>query len=466
MAASTGFGFALRFVGLSQPATRVFDESFYARDACLYARLSEAICVGSRHAEVHPPLGKWLISAGIQVGGYNPMGWRSASLVAGTITIALVYVLAKRLLRSTVGAWFTATLLALDVLHFVLSRVAMLDVFVTMFSVLAFTLLAIERARAIQGHPASIGLRAGMGLACGAAVATKWSGVLTLIAVIWLVLAWRCRAQKGTSSFKRLGGAIRFEWKSVGATLIVLPLLTYTLTFVGVPMRAPETGAGNWFTSLWTIHTQMLTFHRHTIETTIASSPPWSWILIKRPVPFFVTEGATMREVWFGGNPLVWWPALACIFYLAMRWSRRQDPTDPAGFILIGFGVLYLPWFALTAPPFTWGRSLVFIFYLLPALPFLHLALGRTLQDLAQPRIRRAGGALILLLAGGGFVFLHPILTGRPISRAAWAARVGWFSDCERPPPHVLVLPDPNRPGSTVQVSVPSTDPPTGWCWE
>lgn len=466
MLGTTALGFLIRLIGLAEPVTRVFDESFYARDACLYARLSQAVCAGSQHAEVHPPLGKWLIAAGIRAAGYNPIGWRIASLAAGTITIALVYVLGKRLLRSTFMASLVATLMALDVLHFVLSRVAMLDVFVTMFSVAAFALLAGERARALCGRPPSATLRACVGVACGAAVASKWSGLLTLLAAIWLVLAWSCRTQEGTSSFQRLGRAIRSEAGSIGATLIAVPTLTYLVTFIGVPMRGAEEGLGNWLAGVWALQGQMLDFHRQTVQTTIASSPAWSWPLIRRPVPLFVTEGATIREIWFGGNPLVWWPALFCLLYLLIRWCRRQDPADAAGFILIGFGLLYLPWLALTSPPFTWGRSLVFIFYLLPALPFLPLAIGRTLQQVGSRKVRQIGAAVIITVAAGGFAFLYPILTGQPISRKAWAARVGWFSDCDRPAPHVLLMPDPRRPGSTVRISVPSSDPPTGWCWE
>ena len=32
---------------------------------------------------VHPDVGKWLIGAGEQVFGFDPLGWRVASAVAG-----------------------------------------------------------------------------------------------------------------------------------------------------------------------------------------------------------------------------------------------------------------------------------------------------------------------------------------------------------------------------------------------
>lgn len=467
MSGITVVGGLARFIRLGQPARRVFDEAFYARDSCLYAGLAEATCSGSQHTEVHPPLAKWMIAVGIRAFGYNALGWRIVAAMVGTIAIGALYLLAKRILDSTASASLTSGLFAFDFLHFVQSRVAMLDVFVTLFSILAFALLAIERTRILQHKQGrrSLLIRSGIGIACGAALAAKWSGGLTLLACIWLLLAWSSTQQDASSSFGRLAGAIRQQGASLLFTLILLPIVVYAGTFLGTLEVPPDEGPIGWGRALVAEQSKMLNFHRHSIDTTIASSPPWSWPLIKRPIPYFVEKNDHVVEVWFGGNPLLWWPALLALVFASSRWVRKQDPTDAAGFIFGGFLLLYAPWLLLTSPPFTWARDLVFIFYLLPALPFMYLGLAYAIQQFSRRGIRRSAAALAIAAALGSFAFFYPILSAESISKEAWLARVRWFDDCRRPRPPTIELPETDGSGM-ITLTLRSDNPPLGWCWK
>ncbi|HEX2235891.1 MAG TPA: phospholipid carrier-dependent glycosyltransferase, partial [Actinomycetota bacterium] len=84
----------VRLPRLSDPQSLVFDETYYAKDACIYVHGPAALCgIDSEQTQVHPPLGKWLIAAGIRVFGYNALGWRAAPALAGLVTVALLYVL-------------------------------------------------------------------------------------------------------------------------------------------------------------------------------------------------------------------------------------------------------------------------------------------------------------------------------------------------------------------------------------
>ena len=65
----------VRLAGLNRPIGLVFDEIFYARDACLYVLGAEAACgVADLQSRAHPPLGKWLIGSGIGILGYEQIG--------------------------------------------------------------------------------------------------------------------------------------------------------------------------------------------------------------------------------------------------------------------------------------------------------------------------------------------------------------------------------------------------------
>src|SRR3990172_11564698 len=91
LAAVTVVAGGLRFVGMTNPSVMIFDESYYARDACWYV-LGDAGC-GFRlpYREVHPPLAKWLIGWGIETMGYSPLGWRIAPGAGRKLTIILPY---------------------------------------------------------------------------------------------------------------------------------------------------------------------------------------------------------------------------------------------------------------------------------------------------------------------------------------------------------------------------------------
>ncbi|MGH2695207.1 MAG: glycosyltransferase family 39 protein, partial [Actinomycetota bacterium] len=95
----------LRFYRLSDPRSEMFDEVYYAKDACFYTFGTADLCdAEAPPTEVHPPLGKWLLAAGIRLFGYDAFGWRVVAALAGALTVALLFLLARRVLRSTAGA--------------------------------------------------------------------------------------------------------------------------------------------------------------------------------------------------------------------------------------------------------------------------------------------------------------------------------------------------------------------------
>jgi dolichyl-phosphate-mannose-protein mannosyltransferase len=205
----TLFGGFLRFNRLSVPHAVVFDETYYAGDAwgilkhgteilhvknanALMLRGSTAILKGTTSEYVaHPPLGKIMIAAGEWLFGLTPFGWRFSVALVGSLAILMTARIARRLTRSTLLGCIAGLLLALDGLELVLSRTAILDIFVMFWVLAAFGLLVIDRDRtrarvaAAAAGPDGTG-RAKLGVrwllvlagAClGAACASKWNGV-------------------------------------------------------------------------------------------------------------------------------------------------------------------------------------------------------------------------------------------------------------------------------------------------
>jgi dolichyl-phosphate-mannose-protein mannosyltransferase len=201
---------------------------------------------------------------------------------------------------------------------------------------------------------------------------------------------------------------------------------------------------GSWSREFARRQVQMFRFHRTLVGVHHYASAGWTWPFLKRPTLYFFDGGGEQyREILATGNPLVWWSALVALIWIAASWVRRRNFAQPHGIILAGFAANYVPWVYLSTM-----RQLGFIYYLLPAIPSLCLALA-----LATVRARKSrGGRLILsiglTLAVALFAFYYPIISAFPISRSFWKLHM-LFRDCE----------------GCVEPGIHGRQPPPGWCW-
>ena len=465
----------VRFVGLGRPAELVFDEIFYARDACWYVFGSEDPCgISQLASRTHPPLGKWLIGSGIAALGYEPFGWRVAVAVAGTLSVALTYLLAWRLLRgvtegrgATVGAIAAAGLLATDFLQLVHSRVGMLDAFIALFVIGAVTFVVLDRDRVREWLDAPWWWRLTLGrpwrllagVCIGAATATKWSGAYVVPAVIALVVAWEIAEQRRRAPdggwWRAFTAAFRREALPTVVLLGLVPLVIYVASYTGrMPgaILALPWEPGSVWRGIWDHQEAMLDFHTSLGGDHPYQSPPWSWPLLRRPVAYwFSDEGGAYREIMALGNPLAWWPGLVALVALGVSWWRSGWALHrPEPVILGAAAATYLPWLALSG-----DRSQTFLWYFLPTVPFLCLALGL----LAAWAWQRTAGRVVVvgyaLLIIASFAFYVPVLTALPLDPEGWRMRI-LFTDCERPDGATQPLPDDSSSEGT---------PPDGWCW-
>jgi dolichyl-phosphate-mannose--protein O-mannosyl transferase len=469
--------------GLGRPVGLVFDEIWYARNACRYVIGTAECGIEGLASRAHPPLGNWMIGAGIKAFGFDEFGWRIAAAVAGTIGVAFLYVLVRRLLRNaaspraaTVGAFAAAGLLAADFLHLVLSRVAMLDVFVTTFVIAAilFAVLDTERQRPPPWEARPPGVlsllaldrpwRLLAGASIGAAAAVKWAGAYVALAVIALIVVREIAARRwphDTVARERPWReatwlAIREEVPRSVVLLGIVPVAVYLAAYIG-RMPGEVLGLpwadGTFWRNVWEHQADMLRFH-----TTLAGhhpyeSPPWSWLLLKRPVTlWFSSEADGYREILAVGNPLVWWAGLIALIGSGVSWARAGWGVARPEPVLIGAALaVLLPWLVLSG-----SRSQTFIWYVLPAIPFLYGAIGLWAARIWQPALGKvavAAGAAATLAA---FVFFFPILTALPMAPDAWRSRIP-FADCARPDGEpTLILPNDE---------INAGPPPIGWCW-
>ncbi|MGH2360565.1 MAG: phospholipid carrier-dependent glycosyltransferase [bacterium] len=412
----------LRFAWLTHPDRFVFDEYYYAREACWYLLHSVPLC-GAIHVVVHPPLAKWLIALGIAAFGYNPLGWRAASALAGTVTVAIVYLLARRILRSTTGASFAAGLLAIDFLHFVHSRVAMLDVFVTLFSIATLLFCVYDRDRptaissggstSIFSHP----WRIAAGGAAGAAIASKWPGAFALFAVLFLTAIWELSVRQSDGRGQAFLRTVREEGSSIVLWLVLLPVGLYVASHAGTlsgNLLASPWAEGSWLRAVGQQQLSIAHTHAALFRSVRGHSSPWFWILGREPLVYFLAIGeSTVSTILVLGSPFVWWLSIPALAYAAARLIHSRDLRSAAAIITIGFVFSYAPWFALTHL-----RGL-YLFHFLPTVPFLCLALGYALTMIPHPPRRTAVAVAVTLGSLLFFIYVRPVLVGTPRPQAS-----------------------------------------------
>jgi len=455
----TLLGGGLRFAGITQPRGFVFDE-FYASDGCLYVFGPSAQCLTQVEISVvHPPLGKWLIGAGIRLLGFNPAGWRLAPLVAGALSIAILYLLARRLLCSTLTASLATGLLTFDFLHFVMSRTAMLDIFVVFFGLASFLCLVYDRDRAVKAEPTSrnrflqrLFMRPwllGAGFAGGAATASKWSGGYLLAAIC--LLAFMYEAERRKDDAHRYRRVVREEGVLLFVGLVLLPAVVYVVSYSGRLEGSLLTlpwAEDSWTRAFIARHRLMIDHHTGSLYTHPYASPAWSWPFIKRPVLFYIRDLGEGRyqEILALGNPLVWGSALVALVATAWQALGRRQVQASQTMVVAGFAAGYVPWLVVT-------RQEAFLYYLLPAVPFLCLALAHVVAKISTWYIRTIAIVGLVVATIGMFLFFRPVLVGNALSYGEWERRI-FFTDC-----------GPALSGTNKKPVTRPMPPPPGWCW-
>ncbi len=475
----TGFAAFLRFDRLSQPHSIVFDETYYVKDAwgilhygvehdlvhgntdAMVAAGHTAIFGGGGEFVVHPPAGKVLIAAGEWLFGLNPFGWRFAAALVGTLAVLLVARIARRMTRSTLLGCVAGLLLSLDGLEFVMSRTALLDIFLMFWTLAAFGCLVVdrdwgrarlaERMRTGDGRGPKLGVRwwrVLAGVCIGLACASKWDGIWYVFAFAFLALAWDIGARRAAGVRRPFTAALARDGGPLLGTLAVLPAATYLASWsgwfassigydrnyaAGHGVHTPVVAA---LYSLFQYHKEILNFHINLHVHHPYQSQPWTWLVMSRPVAFFYASptqghgGCTVancsREVLAIGTPTIWWASIAALVVLAAWWLVHRDWR--AGAVLLAVIAGWLPWFAFPDRTKFFFYAVVFVPYLVLAIT---LCLGLIIGPARAPASRRVLGAAVaggfLIVALLNFWYLYPVLAAKLIPYASWHARM-WFS--------------------------------------
>ena len=384
----------LRFWNLGTPASLVFDEVYYVDGARDYLAGGVEVTNGAAEFVVHPPLGKWLIALGIAIFGDTSTGWRVAAALTGTLSIALIYLVARRLFDSEYLALIAAGLMTIDGLHLVMSRTALLDIFLMFFLLASFLALLYEK------HLATA-------IFLGLALATKWSAVYFIIAIgIYLVFTNR----------KKLLIYL--------PTIPILYLISWTGWFLS-DQGWSRNHSSNSIISFIHYHREILNFHTGLKTDHSYEASPWNWLILGRPTSFFYESPKSCgaencsQEILAMGTPVIWWFGLVALAITFGYFISRREKV--AGLILLGILANYLPW--LLFPERT-----TFYFYAISFFPFLVLAIIYAIKlylEDEKKRIKRTANVNVALgLTVLIFAYFAPIYLAIVLTYDDWFARM------------------------------------------
>ena len=407
---------ALSLPRLTTPPVYVFDELYYAFTAGKYVAGEEAYSTRTPPRDdpaiewTHPPVAKLLIAGGILVAGDNPLGWRIASVIFGAVGVVIAYLLALALTGSRTTSALAAGLLLVDGLYLVESRTGMSNLFLLVFANGA--LLALYRALTVPPRHAGPPLLA-TGICLGLAIATKWSavalaGLIGLAVCGRIVQLWReARGPEGGAA-AREGLRVYLLWAP--AALVAAPAAIYLASYLHFFLT------GHDLADFVALHRDMLRYHRELGVVHSDSSPWWQWPLAARPVWYFVAERKSEGAYVFGnGNPLLYWPMVVAVAWVAIDWWGRRSAALLV--LVIGFFGQWLPW--ALSPRGT------FIYHFLPVVPLGCLALAVIVSDAwRQGGVRRAAAGAYVAATIATFVFFFPLSTAIPLGLDQVGARI------------------------------------------
>jgi dolichyl-phosphate-mannose-protein mannosyltransferase len=356
----------LHLAVINNPPQQMFDEQHYVPDA-----ISIIQGHGTNRGE-HPPLGKLLIAANIMMLQDSPdaIQWRLFSVLFGTASIFLFYLICRRLNLSRTTASIATFLIGFENLCFVQAGIAMLDVFSVTFMMLCFWLY-------LRGNYALSGISAAL------AALAKLTGVL---AIGVLVLHWL---------FTRRSRPLYF----IAGLIISAAAFVALLTVLNYPIY------DTWVSPLENI--QMMFERMSSLTFANANHPsmsrPWEWIYLPLVMPYWLTphyEGAISFNLW-----ALILPSMA---YMAWRAWRRKDFNAPV-FALSWFAATYVIWIPLVLI----SNRVTYVYYFYPAIGAVCLAVAIGLSRIWDLRYSIRGKARhAATWSVLGFMVLHLVVFG------------------------------------------------------
>ncbi len=369
-----------------------FDEIYHARTGWEFTeafKASDDYKPPVPYETTHPPLGKDLIALGITIFGMNPFGWRVMGTLMGILMVPAMYLFGMALFKKTRYAFIASFLMTFDFMHFVQTRISTIDSYPVLFIILTFTFMYLYVRTNFNSQKMGRGLLwlALSGITFGLAAASKWIGLYAgagLAVIFFYSLYRRFREYLAVRRGEvELEEETREKVQRGFPRKVIVTLLWCLIFFViiagaiylasYIPFNIGTGGHLSDWDNLKIVlnnQTYMFGYHSKLVDNHSFKSPWFQWPVIGKPMWFYKADylpAGWTGGVYSTGNPLVWWPGLAALVWLAVRVFRSRKFRTMEMFLLAGFLTEFLPW--VLVPRTT------FIYHYFASVPFFIMAI-------------------------------------------------------------------------------------------
>jgi len=379
---------SLRLFWLDQPiGNLIFDEVFYVNAARVILGIQQHPLIFGEHKPPsfiqivegldpnieHPPLAKLIITTSIWLVGDNGWGWRLPSVIFGSASILLFYLLLRQLTQKKMAPIVGSFLFGFDNLIFVHSRIATLDIFMLAFMLLGFYLFFKEKP-----------ILSGVALALSALC--KEVGAFGVAVLIGYTILRIIKNQYGRMQQTKKLCYLILSFIASGVALLAV------MDWLWVGFLNPFN------------HIAAMIHYSTLISREIlrgSESYPWQWLINEVKMPYLWMNywriGSELYSISFTGamNPVILFAAIPSIVYLTYRRGEASL------FLLSWFFLMYTPFLLMQL---LWHR-ISYIFYFLPIMPAVCAMVSNMITDENIPRIVVIGYLVVVL---AGFIYLFP----------------------------------------------------------
>lgn len=437
---------ATHFIFFGYPKKTVFDEVHFGKFISGYF-------THEYFFDIHPPLGKLLISGMGYIGGFRPgfsftqidqqfpdnkyLWLRLLPTIAGSLLPLVVFFLIQELGMSRSAAFAGGMFMILESSFLVQSRFILLDAFLLLFGFSSLLFYFMYRSRHRLGY-FIIALLAG-----SLAVSVKWTG-LTFLGIIGLLHIADLYRSFSKKNLVLLVSIIVFA-PLIYISSFVIHLKLLTKSGPGDAFMTPafqKTLSGNRLADDPNIKPLSLAkkivelnVEMYRANATLTAGHPYgskwyTWPFMMRPIYYWyeATSNApngTASRIYLIGNPVIWWLSTIAILYLIIdsiprfhdlnKLRQFVKPRIVQLFLVAAFAINMLPFIGITRVMFLYHYMIAFVFAII-ALVYL----------IDQLQYKQRIFTTIVILALFMFLFFSPLIYGLPLSQHAYNLHI-WF---------------------------------------
>ncbi|MFZ8856308.1 MAG: glycosyltransferase family 39 protein [Candidatus Nanopusillus sp.] len=283
----------------------------------------------------HPPLAKYIIGIFIYFLGYNYWVWRIPSWILGSLIIILSFLITRRIVGNNIfgniAGIITSVLIISDPNIWIMHGIAMLDIYVSFFSILSLYYLI---KNDIIKSSISFGL----------AFSSKFSGAFLIFPLLYYI--------KGIN----ISRIKRFFY------VIILPLIVYL--FLNIPLII-YFGFFSWFNQSFLNALKWSITTGHIVNAPNQISSPWQWLLNIHPFYLGTYSGNNLYLNNFYASVnnyiMILWLILTPLIFILKDRKVNVSYLYPLS-IYLGFFLIYIL-----------GNDTLFTYYVSNFMPMIYV---------------------------------------------------------------------------------------------